>query len=126
MNRDSAAVTISALRLAVGVGSYATPGLAGRAFGLDVDGNPQAPYLARLFGVRDVALAGGTLTTGGEARRTWLRMGLLCDAADAAAAVLAARAGYVSKGTAAMLAAPAVAAVAIGMVALGNGAAEQT
>jgi hypothetical protein len=53
-------------------------------------------------------------------------MGLLCDAADAAAAVLAARAGYVSKGTAAMLAAPAVAAVAIGMVALGNGAAEQT
>ncbi len=39
--------------------------ISGRLFGLDVPGNPQAPYLARLFGARDAALAYGVQSTQG-------------------------------------------------------------
>lgn len=40
-------------RTAIGGGSWLAPRLTGRLFGLDPDANPQAPYLARLFGARD-------------------------------------------------------------------------
>ena len=49
MSRTNTVTTLAALRLAVGVASWATPRAAGRAFGLDADANPQSPYLARLF-----------------------------------------------------------------------------
>ena len=45
--------------MAVGASAWATPRLAGKAFGLDADDNPQSPYLARLFGIRDIALGVG-------------------------------------------------------------------
>jgi hypothetical protein len=118
MNAATAVKSLSGLRVAVGAGAYAAPVLTGRLFGLEPKRNPQSPYLARLFGVRDLALAGGTLQSAGEARRTWLVAGLACDVADAAAALLGQRAGYLSSPTAAMLAAPALAAVALGAVAL--------
>ena len=63
------------LRAAVGAGSFLAPKLTGGLFGLDVDGNPQAPYLARLFGIRDVALAYGIAVTSGEVRTQWLHPG---------------------------------------------------
>jgi len=47
---------LAGLRIMIGLASWTAPRLAGRIFGLDPEGNPQAPYLARLFGVRDVAL----------------------------------------------------------------------
>lgn len=123
MKPDAAINALSGLRLAIGVGAYAAPALTGKLFGLEPRRNPQSPYLARLFGVRDLALAGGTLASGGgDARRTWLIAGLACDVADAGAAWLGHRAGYLSGGTALMLAAPAVAAVAMGAVALSGGA----
>jgi hypothetical protein len=100
--------------------AWTTPNLAGKAFGLDVPGNPQAPYLARLFGIRDVALAAGALASQGEARKTWLRFGLMCDVADTAAALFGGRRGYLSKPTTVLLAAPAIAAVAMGIAALGD------
>ena len=56
---ESAINTLAGLRLAIGVASWATPRAAGKLFGLDATANPQAPYLARLFGARDVALALG-------------------------------------------------------------------
>src|SRR5207245_5660578 len=58
----SAAGTIkglAGLRVAIGVTAWLFPNLAGRLFGLDPESNPQAPYLARLFGVRDIALGLG-------------------------------------------------------------------
>lgn len=122
MNATTAINALSGLRFAVGVGAYAAPALTGQLFGLEPRRNPQSPYLARLFGVRDLALAGGTLASGGgDARRTWLIAGLACDVADAGAAWLGHRAGYLSGETAVMLAAPAVAAVAMGAVALSAG-----
>src|SRR5437764_61462 len=63
---------LAGVRMAIGAGAWATPRLAGRLFGLDVAGNPQAPYLARLFGARDLALAWGALGAEGSARRQWL------------------------------------------------------
>ena len=56
----------------VGLIVWATPRLAGKLFGLDAQANPQSPYLARLFGVRDLALAWGALGAQGSARRQWL------------------------------------------------------
>ena len=48
---------LSGLRAAVGAGAWATPNVSGRMFGLDPVNNPQASYVARLFGARDLALA---------------------------------------------------------------------
>jgi hypothetical protein len=120
MNRDSASTTIAALRIGVGAVAWLTPNLAARLFGLDPAGNPQAPYLGRLFGIRDVALGGGTLIAEGEARRSWLAAGLACDVADTAAALLGRRAGYLSAPVAFLLAAPALSGVALGVIALGD------
>jgi hypothetical protein len=118
MTPDDAIRNTAILRLAVGIGAWLFPSLAGRLFGLDTAGNPQSPYFARLFGVRDIALAVGTLQSGGAARRTWVQVGLMCDVADAAAAGLGGRAGYLSGPTAVMVAIPAVAASAMGVKAL--------
>lgn len=111
---------LSGMRTAIGASAWLTPRLAGRLFGLDIDGNPQAPYLARLFGVRDLALAAGPLQSEGEARARWLKIGVVCDAADAAAAMLAWRDGYVGAPTAVLLTAPALGALAMGVAALGE------
>ena len=91
MDNDQTIKSLATLRMAVGASAWATPRLAGKAFGLDAGANPQSPYLARLFGIRDIALAVGTLSTTGEARRQWLTLGVMCDAADAFAGFFAGR-----------------------------------
>ena len=118
MNAEQSIRNLAMLRLAVGVSSYLTPNLGGKLFGLDPAGNPQAPYLARLFGIRDVALAVGTLQSTGEAQRQWLQLGVVCDAADTLAAVAGRRGGYLPVPTTIMVAAPAIAATAMGVSAL--------
>lgn len=118
---EASAKALAGLRIVIGLLSWFAPNLAGTLFGLDVKRNKQAPYLARLFGVRDVALGIGTLMAKGAARRTWLQVGLLCDTADAAAAGIGHRDGYLDAQTAIMVAAPAVAAVGLGSAALGIG-----
>ena len=118
MNSDAAVKNLSVLRIVVGLLAWLAPNLAGRAFMLDVPGNPQAPYLARLFGVRDVFLGVVTAQANGAARGKLLAAGIAVDSADAAAALLGARSGYFSKSTGTLLAVPAVAAAAMGMLAL--------
>jgi hypothetical protein len=118
MSRSSTVTTLGALRLAVGVSSWATPRVAGKAFGLDAVANPQAPYLARLFGVRDVALGYGALGTDGDARRTWLAVGVVCDVADALAGIAGTRGGYLPKLTGIAVTTTAVAAAVLGAAAL--------
>jgi hypothetical protein len=113
--------SLAIARLAVGGSAFATPRLAGRAFGLDAVANPQTPYLARLFGVRDAALGVGILTSQGDARRQWLMIGVGCDAADALAGLAGARAGYLPKATTALVTAAALSAIAMGVLALRDG-----
>jgi hypothetical protein len=104
--------------MAVGVGAWATPRLAGKMFGLDAGANPQSPYLARLFGARDLALAWGLLGAEGNARRQWLIAGVACDVADAFAGVAGGRGGYLPKLTSVLVSGTAVSAAALGVVAL--------
>ena len=125
MERQQLINGLSGLRLAVGVSSWATPRVAGRLFGLDAEANPQAPYLARLFGIRDVALAWGTLSSTGSAQRQWLVAGLACDAADAVAGIVGGRAGYLPQVTSVLVTGTALSAALLGAAALGDNGASQ-
>jgi hypothetical protein len=118
MSRSTTLTAIGALRIVIGTSSWATPRLAGKTFGLDAIANPQTPYLARLFGARDVALGYGVLTTSGETQRQWLAIGAACDVADAIAGVAGARAGYLPKLTGFLVTATAVVAAGLGVAAL--------
>ena len=118
MNAEQSVRNLAMLRLMVGVVSYLAPNLGGKLFGLDTRGNPQAPYLARLFGIRDIALAIGALQSAGESRRQWLQLGVLCDAADVGAAALGKRGGYLPAPTAIVVGGVAAAATALGATAL--------
>jgi len=116
--RATAATALAALRTGIGVGAWVAPSLAARAFGLRVDGNTEAVLMARLFAVRDGALAYATLGTTGPARRTVLHAGIACDLLDAAAALLAARRGGIPRASAALVTTVALAAAATGVVAV--------
>lgn len=106
------------LRAAIGAGAFLAPRITGRLFGLDVEGNPQAPYLARLFGARDVALAYGVASTSDAQRTHWLRIGIACDLADAVAGILAGREGELPMPTALLVTGTALTAAALGMAAM--------
>ena len=109
---------ISGLRAWVGTSAYLAPNLTSKLFGLDPSSNPQSAFLGRLFGVRDIALAAGTLGSEGSARTQWLRLGVACDLGDAAAAFLAARNGTIPKHAAILAGGTALAAVGMGVAAL--------
>lgn len=112
---------LAGLRLAVGVFSWTAPRATSKAFGIAASDNPQAPYLLRLFGVRDAALAWGALGSEGNARRQWLVAGLACDAADFAAGVAAGSRGYLPRVTSVLVSATALAATVLGALALREG-----
>jgi hypothetical protein len=118
MGEMNLVTSLAIARLAIGGSAFATPRLAGRAFGLDSEANPQAPYLARLFGARDAALGIGILTSDGDARRQWIMIGAGCDAADALAGLAGGRAGYLPKATSALVTATALGAIVLGVLAL--------
>jgi hypothetical protein len=118
VSESSTLKALAGTRMAIGAGAWATPRLAGRLFGLDAAGNPQSPYLARLFGARDFALAWGVLGAEGNARRQWLLAGLACDVADAAAGIAGGRAGYLPRVTSVLVTATAVSAAVMGIAAL--------
>jgi hypothetical protein len=105
-------------RTAIGAGAWLAPRLSGRLFGLDPDANPQAPYLGRLFGARDVALGVGLQSSKGLERQQWLRIGVACDLADAAAGVLAGRSGALPKHATVLVTATALLAAAMGLAAM--------
>ncbi len=108
---------LPALRLAIGAGAYAFPDLTGTIFGFDIKGNHEAIFMGRLFGVRDVALGVGALAAKGDSKRLWWQLGIVCDAADAAAGILGLKAGAPKRGNI-MATAVAVSAVGIGIAAL--------
>jgi hypothetical protein len=112
---------LAGLRVSIGAGAWAAPNTTGKLFGLDPDNNPQASYLARLFGIRDVALGAGALASNGKSRALWLQLGVACDAADAAAGILAGRSGVLSKPATVLVTAPALLAIGLGVATLMGG-----
>lgn len=121
MANDQLISGLAGLRVAIGAGSWLAPRLTGRLFGLDFAGNPQGPYLARLFGIRDIALAVGTTASSGEDRARWLQIGIVCDLADAAAGALAGRDGSLPRFASVLVTGTAVSAAAMGVAALQAG-----
>jgi hypothetical protein len=86
--------TLPALRLAVGAGAWAAPGLTGKVFGFkNIETNHEALFMARLFGVRDIALGAGALASDKAGGKLWWQLGVICDLADAAAGVISLRSG---------------------------------
>jgi hypothetical protein len=108
-------------RIAVGAVSFVQPGLAARMFGLDLANNPQGPYVARLFGSREIALGAVTLLSRGATRRNLVLAGIGVDLADAATGVLGIQDKSVSTRTGAMLIGPAIGAVLAGVAGLRRG-----
>jgi hypothetical protein len=107
-------------RFAIGAGAWLAPRLSGRLFGFDPDSGGELPYLSRLFAVRDLALGTGALMSEGDARRTWLRIGVACDVADTAAGLIGLVRGELSPLTTVLVTAAAVTATGLGIVALGG------
>ena len=105
---------LSAGRAAIGAGAWLAPGPAARLLGLDAGAEPRLALLVRLFAIRDLALAAGLRLSHGQSRRLWLGLGIVADAADAAAGVLASRGGD----TTLRVTAPALAGVGMGVAAL--------
>jgi hypothetical protein len=118
--RDTAVNAIAIGRIAIGTGTWLTPNLSGRLFGLDPEGNPQLPYVGRLFGARDVALGAGTLRSPRKQRDLWLTASLACDVADAAAGVIAGARGQLPVSAAALVSATAGAFALAGAYLLQN------
>jgi hypothetical protein len=105
--KDTAANAIAIGRIAVGSGAWLAPNLSGRLFGLDPEGNPQLPYVGRLFGARDVALGAGALRSPRKQKDAWITAGLACDVADVAAGLVAGARGQLPMGAAALVSATA-------------------
>ena len=106
------------IRASVGAGAWIAPRLAGRLFGLDAVANPQLPYVARLFGVRDVTLAAGLALSTGQSRRLWFQLGIACDVADTVAGLAAGRQGEISRLSTVLVTAPALLGIGLGIAGL--------
>ena len=105
--REKATNAIAISRIAVGASAWLTPNLSGRIFGLDPEGNPQLPYVGRLFGARDVVLGTGAIRSPRKQKDAWLTAGLACDVADVAAGALAGARGQLPPAAAALVTATA-------------------
>ncbi len=111
-------IGLSLGRIAVGALSFAQPVVAAKMFGLDIDNNPQGPYLARLFGSREIAIGTATLLAKGKTRRNLVLAGIGVDAADAATGVLGIQDKTVPVRTGVLLIVPAILAVLSGVAGL--------
>lgn len=107
-------------RIAIGIGAVAAPDLANKLFRLDGPGNPQLPFMTRMFGSREIALGLVTLVSKGAARRNLAAIGMAVDGADAYAGYEAMRTGSVTNKVGIGLVAPAVFAVVAGAVGLAS------
>ncbi len=106
---------LTGIRTLVGAGTWLAPRLSGSLFGVDAKANPQLPYVARLFAIRDLALAAGLQASDGDAMRSWVQIGIACDAADVAAGALAGRRGELSPLSTLLVTATALMGVGLGI-----------
>lgn len=113
---DQARAVLVGLRCAIAGGSLLAPKATGKLFGIDADANPSAPFLARLFGVRDGYLAVEALTAEPGARRAAvMRRQVAIDGVDVLSAVAAARSGALPGKAAVMAGGTALLAVGLGL-----------
>lgn len=95
MDPLSARKTLAGIRVGIGVGALLVPRVTGRLFGIDVEANPAAPYLARLFGARELYMASPFLMPApGLDEQELASRAVPADAADVVAALAAGLKGY--------------------------------
>jgi|SRR3712207_2136981 len=111
------ATSLSLARIVIGAGAYAVPERTLKALMLDHT-HPEAPFLLRIFGIRDLALGLATLLAKPEHKPALLKLGMLADAGDAGAGVLALRAHAVKPAVGAALTVAGSSAVLAAVVAL--------
>jgi len=80
-------------RAFAGVSVWLAPSQMARVFALDTGDGSTLAYAGRLAAVRELTLGVGPLISHGDARRTWLRLALLCDLSDTLAAATGTRSG---------------------------------
>ena len=103
------------IRTGLAVSTLAAPRLSGRVFGIDTRRQPAAPYLARLFGIRNAVLALGLARLDAvRDPRTLLALNVGVDLADAASGLSAGRRGELSRRTTAHVVAIALTAAGLG------------
>ncbi len=118
MDPFSARRTLAGIRAGLGIGALVAPRLTGRLFGIDVDANPAAPYLARLFGARELYMASPFLMPApGLDEQELAARAVPVDAADTVAALAAGLKGYLPWRAALMAGGTAAAATYLGSVA---------
>jgi hypothetical protein len=101
-------------RAALGIATLLAPRLAGRAFLLDPEANPQLPVIGRMWGIRNLSLAAGMYGASGESRGRWWLLQPAIDALDFAAIVAEWRRGAVPGPAAGLMAGTALVATALG------------
>lgn len=87
-------------RTAVGLAVVIRPRLARRSLGVDNTLGGDGGTIARMFGIRDAAIAAATLSNDPTIQNTGLRLGVLVDSADVASVLLGRRHGVSRGGTA--------------------------
>lgn len=121
MEALSARRTLAQIRLAIGIGALVAPRLTGKAFGIDAAVNPAAPYLARLFGAREIFMAAPFLMPApGLDEAELASRAVPVDAADTVAAIAAGLRGYLPWRAALPAGLTAAAATYLGSVAAQN------
>ena len=101
-------------RTALGVSTLLAPRLAGKAFFLDPDDNPQLPVIGRMWGIRNLMLAAGMYGATGHNRAQWWRLQPAVDALDFLSVVTEWRRGSVPAPAAALMALTALGATGLG------------
>lgn len=121
MDALTARRTLAQARLAVGIGALVAPRVLSRAFGIDPDANPATPYLARMFGAREVFMAAPFLMPApGLDESELAARAVPVDAADAVASLAAGLRGYLPWRAALPATAIAVAGTWLGTIASQN------
>jgi hypothetical protein len=101
-------------RTALGISTLLAPRIAGKAFFLDPDDNPQLPVIGRMWGIRNLSLAAGMYAASGTNRAQWWRLQPAVDALDFLAIVAEWRRGSVPGPAAALMAGTALGATTLG------------
>jgi hypothetical protein len=106
--------TLLAARAGLGASTLLAPRLAGRAFFLDPDANPQLAVVGRMWGIRNLSLAAGMYGATGQSRARWWQLQPAIDVLDFLVIVGEWRRGAVPAPAAGLMAATALVATALG------------
>lgn len=96
---ERALTAMAVIRVALGITSRASPGLALTMFDARDKRSPELDYVIRVFGARAFALGVGYLRAGAEKRRM-RRLGLACDISDVVTSIADLYRGDMIRGTA--------------------------